>query len=201
MQLYSVERKVSQPIEGHAAAFTQFKLESNKKPSTLFSFAVRGPQGGKVNKKPSFLLTAYLFSSNSRYLIVFIFQLHVIEVGTPAPDNQAFQKKAVDVQFPAEAPNDFPVAMQTSAKHGIIYLVTKYGYIHLFDIESGTLIYMNRISADTMFVTAPYDVTSGIIAVNRKGQVNREFPLERKSNFFLKLFFCLCEMQGSIGEH
>jgi clathrin heavy chain len=48
MQLYSVERKVSQPIEGHAAAFTQFKLTGNKKSSNLFSFAVRGPQGGKV---------------------------------------------------------------------------------------------------------------------------------------------------------
>ncbi|CAF3314381.1 unnamed protein product [Rotaria socialis] len=47
MQLYSVERKVSQSIEGHAAAFTQFNLEANKKTSTLFSFAVRGPQGGK----------------------------------------------------------------------------------------------------------------------------------------------------------
>lgn len=94
-------------------------------------------------------------------------------MGTPAPDNQPFQKKAIDVQFPAEAPNDFPVAMQTSAKHGVIYLVTKYGYVHVFDIESGTLIYMNRISADTMFVTAPYEPTSGIIAVNRKGQVSR----------------------------
>ncbi len=50
MQLYSIERKVSQPIEGHAAAFTQFKLDGNKKTSTLFSFAVRGPQGGKVNR-------------------------------------------------------------------------------------------------------------------------------------------------------
>lgn len=49
MQLYSVERKVSQPIEGHAAAFTQFKLDGNKRPSTLFSFAVRNQQGGKVN--------------------------------------------------------------------------------------------------------------------------------------------------------
>ena len=48
MQLYSVERKVSQPIEGHAAAFTQFKLDGNKRPSTLFSVAVRGLQGGKV---------------------------------------------------------------------------------------------------------------------------------------------------------
>jgi len=60
MQLYSIERKVSQLIEGHAAAFTQFKLEANKKPSTLFSFAVRGPQGGKVNRNIYFL-SFYLF--------------------------------------------------------------------------------------------------------------------------------------------
>ncbi|CAM4867695.1 unnamed protein product [Rotaria socialis] len=158
MQLYSVEHKVSQPIEGHAAAFTQFKLEANKKTSTLFSFAVRGPQGGK---------------------------LHIIEVGTPPPENQAFQKKVVDVQFPAESPNDFPVAMQTSAKHGVIFLVTKYGYVHMFDIESGTLIYMNRISAETMFVTAPYEPTSGIIAVNRKGQVCKENSLFKSEARYL----------------
>jgi clathrin heavy chain len=49
MQLYSVERKVSQPIEGHAAAFSQFKMEGNPEFSTLFCFAVRSAQGGKVN--------------------------------------------------------------------------------------------------------------------------------------------------------
>lgn len=48
MQLYSVERKVSQPIEGHAAAFANFTVDGNPNPSTLFMFAVRGPQGGKV---------------------------------------------------------------------------------------------------------------------------------------------------------
>lgn len=48
MQLYSVERKVSQPIEGHAAAFSTFKIEGNTQPSTLFTFAVRTPAGGKV---------------------------------------------------------------------------------------------------------------------------------------------------------
>jgi hypothetical protein len=62
MQLYSVERKVSQPIEGHAAAFTQFKLDGNKKQSTLFSFAVRGPQGGKVKEfNSSFLSFIFVF--------------------------------------------------------------------------------------------------------------------------------------------
>ena len=50
MQLYSVERKVSQPIEGHAAAFAQFKMEGNPEPSTLFCFAVRSATGGKVSQ-------------------------------------------------------------------------------------------------------------------------------------------------------
>ncbi|XP_013785578.1 clathrin heavy chain 1-like [Limulus polyphemus] len=144
MQLYSVERKVSQPIEGHAAAFSQFKLEGNPEQSTLFSFAVRTAQGGK---------------------------LHIIEVGQPPAGNQPYPKKAVDVFFPPEAQNDFPVAMQVSPKHSVIYLITKYGYVHLYDIESGICIYMNRISADTIFVTAPHEPSSGIIGVNRKGQV------------------------------
>jgi len=100
-----------------------------------------------------------------------VLQLHIIEVGSPAAGNQPFAKKAVDVFFPPEAQNDFPVAMQISTKYDIIYMVTKYGYIHLYDLETGTCIYMNRISAETIFVTAPYEPTSGIIGVNRKGQV------------------------------
>ncbi|XP_023567489.1 clathrin heavy chain 2 isoform X3 [Octodon degus] len=144
MQLYSVERKVSQPIEGHAAAFAEFKMEENAKPSTLFCFAVRSPTGGK---------------------------LHIIEVGQPAAGNQPFVKKAVDVFFPPEAQTDFPVAMQIGANHGVIYLITKYGYLHMYDLEFGVCIYMNRISADTIFVTAPHEPTSGIIGVNKTGQV------------------------------
>lgn len=61
---------------------------------------------------------------------------------------------------------------QMSQKHGVAFLITKYGYIHLYDIETGTCIYMNRISGDTIFVTAPHEATSGIIGVNRKGQVS-----------------------------
>ncbi|CAB1316428.1 unnamed protein product, partial [Coregonus sp. 'balchen'] len=140
MQLYSVDRKVSQPIEGHAAGFAQFKMEGNTEESTLFCFAVRGQAGGK---------------------------LHIIEVGTPPTGNQPFPKKAVDVFFPPEAQNDFPI----SSKQDVVFLITKYGYIHLYDLETGTCIYMNRISGETIFVTAPHEATAGIIGVNRKGQV------------------------------
>jgi len=38
--------------------------------------------------------------------------MHVIEVGAPPTGNQPFPKKAVEIAFPAEAQNDFPVAMQ-----------------------------------------------------------------------------------------
>lgn len=77
----------------------------------------------------------------------------------------------MDVYFPAEAPLDFPVAMQVSQRHGIIFLVTKFGFIHLYDLESGTCVYMHRISLDTIFVTAEYASADGIIGVNKKGQV------------------------------
>ena len=145
MQLYSVERKASQPIDGHAAAFTQFKMEGNPEESTLFCFASRNQAAGG--------------------------KLHIIEVGQPATGNQPFVKKNVDVYFPTEAQSDFPVAMQVSEKHNVIYLITKFGYVHLYDIETGTCIFMNRISGETIFVTAPHEATSGIIGVNRKGQV------------------------------
>lgn len=61
--------------------------------------------------------------------------------------------------------------MQVSEKHGIVYLVTKYGFIHLYDLESGACIYMNRISGETIFVTAEHESSHGIIGVNKKGQV------------------------------
>ncbi|CAG8715912.1 5112_t:CDS:2, partial [Acaulospora morrowiae] len=142
MQLFSKERQVSQPIEGHAAAFATILLENGVSPTKLFTFSVRNASGAK---------------------------LHIVEVDHK-DENPQFQKKNVDVFFPAEAAADFPVAMQISPKYNIIFLVTKFGYIHLYDLESGTCIYMNRISSDTIFVTAEHEATSGIIGVNRKGQ-------------------------------
>ncbi|CAD6503888.1 BgTH12-05632 [Blumeria graminis f. sp. triticale] len=143
MQLYSKERNISQPIEGHAAAFGTLKLEGAPSETKVFTFSVRAATGAK---------------------------LHIVEVDHKA-DNPAFPKRAVDVYFPTEAVNDFPVAMQVSQRYSIIYLVTKYGFIHLYDLETGTCIFMNRISSETIFITAPDTESSGILGVNRKGQV------------------------------
>ncbi|GAA5870209.1 hypothetical protein JCM8547_006917 [Rhodosporidiobolus lusitaniae] len=143
MQLYSKERGVSQPIEGHAASFAELRLEGATADTSLFTFANRTATGAK---------------------------LHVVEIDHQA-NQPVYAKKAVDVFFPPEATNDFPVAMQASKRFGIVYLVTKYGFIHLYDLETGVCIYMNRISGETMFVTCEHRATSGIVGINRKGQV------------------------------
>lgn len=48
MQLYSKDKNVSQPIEGHAAAFASITLEGATTPSTLFTFATKTAAGAKV---------------------------------------------------------------------------------------------------------------------------------------------------------
>ena len=143
MQLYSKERGISQAIEAHAAAFGTIRLEGAPADTRVFTFAVRTATAAK---------------------------LHVVEIDHN-PANPAFQKKQVDIYFPPEATNDFPVAMQVSQKYSVIYMVTKYGFIHLYDLETATCIFMNRISAETIFTTAPDSDSSGIVGVNRKGQV------------------------------
>ncbi|KEQ58296.1 clathrin heavy chain [Aureobasidium melanogenum CBS 110374] len=143
MQLYSRDRGISQAIEGHAAAFGTIRLEGAPADTKVFTFCNRTATGAK---------------------------LHVVEIDHQQ-GNPVFPKRAVDVYFPQEAASDFPVSMQVSEKYKVIYLVTKYGFIHLYDLETGTVIFMNRISSETVFTTCPDSESSGIVGINRKGQV------------------------------
>ncbi|KAG9709721.1 clathrin heavy chain, partial [Aureobasidium melanogenum] len=143
MQLYSRDRGISQAIEGHAAAFGTIRMEGAPADTKVFTFCNRTATGAK---------------------------LHVVEIDHQQ-GNPVFPKRAVDVYFPQEAASDFPVSMQVSEKYKVIYLVTKYGFIHLYDLETGTVIFMNRISSETVFTTCPDSESSGIVGINRKGQV------------------------------
>lgn len=87
------------------------------------------------------------------------------------PLNPVFQTLVVDVYCPADANDDFPVSMHVSKRHGIIYLMTKHGLLHLYDLETGTCIYADRITNATVLVTAEHEATDGVIGVNKKGQV------------------------------
>jgi hypothetical protein len=76
------------------------------------------------------------------------------------------------IPMPAEAPNDFPVTMQASSKHDIVFMITKMGYLFMFDVHTARALYRARISTDTVFTACPQTSTGGVLGVTiRKGKV------------------------------
>ena len=63
-------------------------------------------------------------------------------------------KKQAELFFPPEFADDFPVAMQISEKYGLVYVITKLGLLFVYDLQTATAVYRNRISPDPIFLTA-----------------------------------------------
>lgn len=61
--------------------------------------------------------------------------------------------------------------IQISAKYNLIYVITKLGLLFVYDLETATAVYRNRISPDPIFLTADAPTVGGFYAVNRRGQV------------------------------
>ncbi|RZC78063.1 hypothetical protein C5167_002277 [Papaver somniferum] len=147
MQLFSVEQQRSQSLEAHAASFASHKIPGNENPFTLICFATKTTNAGQITSK-----------------------LHVIELGAQ-PGKPAFSKKQADLFFPPDFADDFPVSMQISHKYSLIYVITKLGLLFVYDLETATAVYRNRISPDPIFLTAEASSVGGFYAVNRRGQV------------------------------
>ena len=44
--------------------------------------------------------------------------------------------------------------MHASAKYGVLYVVTKMGLLFVYDAETATAIYRNKVSNDPVFIAA-----------------------------------------------
>ncbi|KAL6748149.1 vesicle coat protein clathrin, heavy chain [Haematococcus lacustris] len=145
MQLYSFEQQKSQPLEAHAAGIASVKVAGRDAPCNLIAFAQKTLKEGQVVSK-----------------------LHVIELGgTPG----ASIKRQAELFFPAEFADDFPVSLQISQKFGLVYVITKLGLLFVYDLETATAVYRNRISPDPIFLAVASESTGGFYAINRRGQV------------------------------
>jgi len=76
-------------------------------------------------------------------------------------------KKQAELFFPPEFADDFPVAMQISEKYGLVYVITKLGLLFVYDLQTATAVYRNRISPDPIFLTASAPSNGGFYAINR----------------------------------
>ncbi|RYY38323.1 hypothetical protein EON62_00490, partial [archaeon] len=147
-QLYSVEKKVSQPLTAHAGCFhATNKLPGRSDTAILFCFVDQKP-----GERP---------------------KLMVIEVGKDrSAAGGVFRLAPQELPVPADAGADFPVSMQASKKYDVVYIMTKMGYGYVFDIATGNVIFRHRLSDMPIFTSVPHEASGGVLAVTaRTGQV------------------------------
>lgn len=148
MQLYSVEKKVAQQLAAHAGCFhATSKLPGRADTAILFCFVEQKP-----GERP---------------------KLMIIEVGKDrtAPGG-VFRLAPAELPVPADAGADFPVSMQASKKHDVVYIMTKLGYAYVYDIPSGGVIFRHKVADTPIFASAPHEASGGVLAVTaRTGQV------------------------------
>lgn len=142
LQVYSVEAKASQPVmDSHAACFARITLDGRTKPSDLFCFTKPTDTG---------------------------MRLMVLEVGIPKSEQKtAFKHQA---QLSIEA-SDFPVAMLPDNKYGSVFIITKQGFLLLYELQSGKRIFGEKISHHTMFASVENTDDGGIVTVDQSGRV------------------------------
>ncbi|SCU88368.1 LANO_0D01904g1_1 [Lachancea nothofagi CBS 11611] len=145
IQLFSKARGISQAIEGHVATFSTILLEGNSTPVQVFVTGNKNASGTG--------------------------ELRIIEIDHNSSNPVSYQKKNVDIFFPPDAVNDFPISVQVSEKYGVIYVLTKHGFIHLYELETGANLFVNRITVEPVFTATTYNQKNGIACINRKGQI------------------------------
>jgi Clathrin-H-link/Clathrin, heavy-chain linker len=141
MQLYSVEKKVSQSLVAHAGCFhVSNRLPGRTDTAILFCFVEQKPA-----EKP---------------------KLMIIEVGKDrtAPGG-VFRLAPQEMPVPADAGADFPVSMQASKKHDVVYVLTKMGYAYVFDVATGGVIFRHKVSDMPIFTSAYHEASGGVLAV------------------------------------
>lgn len=96
----------------------------------------------------------------------------IIEVGVPK--DQAFTVQAI---MKLEE-GDFPVALLPDNKLGMLFLLTRLGFLYVYEIQSGKPIHAERASQASMFVSTENDgEKGGIVAIDQKGAV-RSFVVD-----------------------
>jgi clathrin heavy chain len=150
MQLFSMEKKVSQHLTGHAAAFATLKIPGRDDPAHCLVF--HGKTAGS-QEPPKFF---------------------VREIGRDPAKGAPFGIQPASIPIPPDAQADFPVSLAIDQKHEIAIMITKMGYAYMFDIHTGKTFYRAKVTQDTIFVTCAEDSSGAVFGVTvRKGAVLR----------------------------
>eukprot|EP01035_Chromulina_nebulosa_P029222 gene29222-38709_t len=146
MQLYNTDKAVTQILQGRSGVFSTIRLtDMGRDDENAQVLCFEDCKPGQPVK------------------------LYITEVGRLKTASGGVFK--IITQSINVLPNDFPVALHISKENGIINMISKMGFLYLFDIYSGKAIYRGRIIVDTVFVTTIHSATGGMLAITRTGQL------------------------------
>lgn len=146
MQLYSIEKSQQQPLEGFCGSFSEVCVNDNPEyKNSLFCFIEK--KAGQPNST-----------------------LRIMEIGSPNGTDGKF-KQSTQFAYAPEVANDFPVVVHTVENSGILFVITKFGYLFVYVMGSATLIYRQKITTSLIFKSVKNSKTDGAICCNRDGQL------------------------------
>lgn len=152
MQLFSVEKKVSQPLQGHAGAFATMRILGRDDLAQVLCFHEKKAES-PPGEPPKFF---------------------VMEVGRDPVKGAPFRLAPTNIPIPADAATDFPVSLVVDQKDELAFLLTKMGYLYMFDLHTGKTLYRGRVTQDTIFCTCGQESTGAVYGITvRKGNVLR----------------------------
>ncbi|KAL1283429.1 Clathrin heavy chain [Trichinella pseudospiralis] len=94
----------------------------------------------------------------------------VIQIENLSKHGCPFVKKTISFSFPYGRRDDFPVAMQANDKYGILFVMTFYGFLHVFDVNESICLYEGVFSNYPVVSSTTYK-HSGILCVNQEGHI------------------------------
>jgi len=162
MQLVSIEKGVSQKITGHAGCFHTLRRRGLGDPAPLVCFEEK-----KAGDSPAKLVVVDLRENTKTTPgggLVFL---------SRSSSRKLFSRATATIPVPADAPTDSPVAMMASPKHDLLYVLTREGYLYLFDLLSLKVVCRARVASSdtTVFAACPETTTGGILGMTRKGEL------------------------------
>ncbi|EJD36485.1 clathrin heavy-chain terminal domain-containing protein, partial [Auricularia subglabra TFB-10046 SS5] len=144
VQLFSREAGASKLVEAHALDLVESDLTGFPRGMTLCIYAKRT-----------------LMSS----------ELRITEINRDG--ESAFGHRVFPLNFSPDAFDDYPLSLHVSQPHGIIFLTTAMGYVHLYDMESGVQLLRQRITHRNVLTTARNEDGTGIILIDEDHRASR----------------------------
>jgi hypothetical protein len=149
LQVHSVDKGATQVLQGHNGVFATVTPPGHGEAITVLISVLRKP-----NHSAKLCVTELRSDQH-------------------APAGAVFRvpPQAVPYVTSAGTAEDFPAALVVANRHDMVWLVSKQGYVFLFDLFTAKAVCRAKVSQTPLFAAVQHAASDGVLAVARGGQV------------------------------